>query len=186
MTSKQHFAFGLAESWEAGVNLLNLAVRPKVDAAQTTNTPAGAIVTANLQKQFLLNEGWSANIGTQIGLLVNGLLPTHFTYGLVSWETESHIRLTLGAYLSNSLYLGPGNEAGFLVGYEVPLTERWFLMGDFVSGTTESSVAVLGAYYNVSRYFQLCAGIQVPAFNERGTTALVLEINLFSDPLKSL
>jgi hypothetical protein len=191
VASKQHFVYGLGRNFEVGVNLLNVSMRPfarqerffDVNYRDTT-TAFGPIVALTGQKLFKLNERLAASVGTQAGVNLgfNGYAPqfTHFSYGLLTFEPRHHLRLVAGAYYSDRRFIGPGNQTGFLFGYEIPINKRFYLMGDFISGRTESSVSVIGGFYNVTDQFQLCLGALVPNPGSPAGMGLVLEVNLFN------
>jgi hypothetical protein len=191
MASKHHLVYGLGRDWEVGINIVNLPVRlgrhrpsPGRIAPYEAADPLGPLVMLTTQKQVRLGEKVFANGGSQAGLsLANdgpGLHWSHFTYGLLGYETEKRLRLVAGPYISDRVLMGEGNLAGVIVGFEVPVTRRFFLMGDFVSGRTKGSVSVVGGYFNVTPHFQVCLGGLIPNPGSDEEEGLVIEINLFN------
>jgi hypothetical protein len=89
-------------------------------------------------------------------------------------------RIVAGAYHGNRMFLGTGNDTGILLGYEMKLNKRWYLMGDWVSGSNNEGVAVLGGMYNLSKRVQLCAGWLLPNENNPKPQGVVLEINILT------
>ncbi|MFM7195291.1 MAG: hypothetical protein ACKOYP_11005 [Bacteroidota bacterium] len=57
-------------------------------------------------------------------------------------------------------------------------SERWYLMGDWISGDNDAAVSVIGATYNLTRRLQLCAGWQIPNPGTLKPSGLVLELNV--------
>jgi hypothetical protein len=51
-------------------------------------------------------------------------------------------------------------------------------MGDWMSGSNDAAVSVIGAMYNASKRIQLCAGWQIPNPNTPKPSGLVIEVNL--------
>ncbi len=189
--SKQHFVFGLGNNWEVGVNLLNVTMKPGnrekpfIPVNYRDSTQAlGPIVAITGQKLFQLADHWQATIGTQAGsnIAFNGHGPqfTHFTYSLLIWEPRHHWRFVGGAYYSDWRFIGPGNRAGFMLGYEIPITKNFYLMGDIISGRTESSLSAIGGMYNITPQFQVCLGALLPNPGSTATGGVVFEINLFN------
>jgi hypothetical protein len=66
---------------------------------------------------------------------------------LLASELPNHTKFTLGTYQTNDYLAGKGNNIRLMFGYEIPLSKRWFLMGDMLSGNNSTSVAVIGAMY---------------------------------------
>lgn len=151
LASKQHFVYGLGSNWEIGMNLLNVNIKPGVrnaplfDLNYNDRTESlGPIVAITGQKLFQLSKHWQTSIGTQVGLnlVTNGTAPqpTHYTYSLLIWQPKYHWRFVGGVYQSDWRLIGPGNSRGIMLGYEVPLSKNFYLMGDFISGDRKSVV----------------------------------------------
>jgi hypothetical protein len=189
--SKQHFVYGLGSNFEVGVNLLNVGIKPFNPEKplipinyRDQSQALGPILAITGQKLFQLGEHWQASVGTQVGsnLAFNGDRPqfTHFSYSLLIWEPRHHWRFVAGPYYTDWRIVGPGNRAGLMLGYEIPITKNFYLMGDVISGRTESSVSVIGGMYNVSRYVQLCLGAMVANPASPSPNGIVFEVNLFN------
>ncbi|MFY8003498.1 MAG: hypothetical protein ACOVNR_01595 [Chitinophagaceae bacterium] len=186
--SKAHFVYGLGKGWDAGVNLVGKGAYFTKDwrLLHNDNPTKGAvypILMGTLQKQFNINKRFDINLGTQFGSnlsnKINSKVANYFLYGLgVYYFNKRKSRVVGGVYKTNEMFVGTGNTAGMMLGYEIKLAKRWYLMGDWVSGNNDASVAVLGGMYNLSKRVQLCAGWQVPNANTPKPQALVLEINI--------
>jgi len=74
--------------------------------------------------------------------------------------------------------VGAGNRAGFVAGFEYPLSRRFIAMGDFVSGSHAAAVSVLGFNYLASKRVQLCLGALLPNPGTRNSPGVVFELNL--------
>lgn len=190
--SKSHFVYGLGKNFEIGANVVNMYFNfengSKFVTASPFNTkepnpyyPVG-LITA--QKKWELKNHFFATFGTQMGTNLNRRINqkrfTHFSYGLLGYESHHKYKFLIGPYLTDWRFVGGGNKAGIIAGFEYYLNKKWILMGDFISGNHKNSVSVLGFTYNVNKHFQLCAGYQMPNPNSKEMNALVLEINLFN------
>jgi len=135
-----------------------------------------------LQKQWGLGERTFLNLGTQAGFNLSRRLErkqfNHFSYGLVNHHLAPGRRIIVGGYLSNPMFIGEGNRAGLMVGYEWKLTEKWYLMGDWLSGRNDTGVGVIGAMFWPGKHVQLCAGALIPNPRTPKPAGLVLELNL--------
>jgi hypothetical protein len=130
------------------------------------------------------NDKLDFNIGTQIGVNLSTKLENkelnNFNYAIFTKHIGKGSRIVAGAYHGNRMFLGTGNDTGILLGYEMKLNKRWYLMGDWVSGSNNEGVAVLGGMYNLSKRVQLCAGWLLPNENNPKPQGVVLEINILT------
>ncbi len=186
--SKAHFVYGLGKGWDAGINLVGKGAYFTKDwrLLHNDNPNRGSVyplLMGTVQKQFNINKKFDINFGTQFGTnlssKINNKVANYFLYGLgVYYFNKRKSRLVGGIYKTNEMFVGKGNTTGLMFGYEVKLSKRWYLMGDWVSGNNDASVGVLGGMYNLSKRVQLCAGWQIPNANTPKPQALVLEINI--------
>jgi hypothetical protein len=187
--SKGHFVYGLGKGWDVGANLVGMGAyfNPNWKPIYNNDFSQGQALTptfmATLQKQFSIHEKWALNLGTQSGVNLTGysekVQPAYFHYGLVSYQVKSGRKLLIGPYLTNNQYVGSGNIIGIQMGYEWKLTDKFYLMGDFISGNNESAVLVQGIMYNVSNRVQLCLGYMLPNPNTKKNQAVVFEFNWY-------
>ena len=190
--SKSHLVYGLGKGWEIGANLLNVGVnhgyinKPVFMMNDVYGKePLGPLLVPTAQKQFKVGEHFKLSVGTQTGLNLsenfkNKTIAT-FIYGLSVYETGNHMKFVVGPYYANNAYLGKvGNNLGFVAGFEIPLSKRWFLMVDHISGNNYNSVTVPGFMYNLTKRVQLCAGYQIPNPGSPIKQAIVLELNLLN------
>ena len=188
LESKAHFVYGLGKGWDIGVNLVGKGFyfSPQWRFLYNNNPSKGAvypILMATAQKQFKLSEHFDINLGGQIGVNLSSRVKNkelnYYFYGLGIYHFMNHkSRIVGGFYKTNELFVGEGNTFGGMLGYEVKLSKRWYLMGDWVSGRNDASVAVLGGMYNISKRVQLCAGWQIPNPHTPKPMGLVLELNI--------
>jgi hypothetical protein len=189
--AKSHLVYGLGKGWEVGFNALNMNVdfqkspvfRTSAPPAQPTPFYPVGVLTA--QKQWLLNDHFALNVGTQAGTNLSQSIQqkrfTHFTYALTQYHSHEKFKLIGGIYNTDREMVGEGNTTGIILGTEVHLSKRWLFMADYISGNNKNGVSVVGFTYNVTKQFQLCGGWQIPnARNAAELQAFVFEINLFN------
>lgn len=188
--SKSHLVMGVNKWLEAGVNFINLPINfgAKPSLYANSNTTTGSSVyplllgTAMAKKKF--NEYFQGSIGTQTGanLLIYGedtrKLVT-FNYAILAFEPWHHVRFMGGGYFGNRYLIGGfENQFGYMLGYEIKVYKKWYVMGDFISGQHEQSSTVLGLMYVLSPRVQLCAGKLLNFPNEKKLDGFVFELNI--------
>lgn len=192
LESKSHLVYGLGNHWEIGANIVNTKFdfnprnqTPLFEVKDTpTLNPVSPLLMITAQKGFpiLPKNLLRLNVGTQLGTnpINNGEAQlAFFNYMLLASELPNHTKLTFGTYHTNDYLVGDGTNIGILLGYEIPLSKRWFLMGDMISGNNSNSVAVIGGMYNVSKRVQFCFGGIIPMpDNDITPHGVVLELNL--------
>jgi hypothetical protein len=188
--SKQHFVYGLGKGWDIGVNVISVAFdfrNPRYAWVETNANPTNQqalspLVLLTAQKYVKIAKNFKFNIGTQAGTNVatqaEQMKLTHFSYGLFGFESNHHLKIMLGGYVTDNYFVGEGVQAGILAGYEIPLSKRWYLMGDFISGDHASAVSVIGGMFNAGRRVQLCAGALIANPDSEAKDGIVLELNL--------
>lgn len=186
--SKAHFVYGLGKGWDAGVNLVGKGAyfSPSWRILHNDNPANGAvypILMGTAQKQFKLNNKFTFNAGAQIGFNLSSKVQNkelnYYFYGLGTYYfNKGKSRVVTGVYKTNEMFVGEGNTYGGMLGYEIKLSKRWYLMGDWVSGRNDAGVAVVGGMFNASKRVQLCAGWQIANPNTPKPNGLVLELNL--------
>lgn len=133
------------------------------------------------QYNLLTKKRWKINFGTQTGINetfnTDNVKILYFHYGLVSYNIDKHSKLMIGPYYVNK-YLAGKEQASLMAGFEIQVSKRIYLMGDFISGTNTMPATVLGGMYCVSKRVQLCAGYLVPYPNEKSKSGIVLELNI--------
>lgn len=186
--SKAHLVYGLGNGWDAGINLVGKGFyfTSEWRSLHNDNPDKGAlypVVMGTLQKQFNLNEEFDLNFGTQLGYNLSSRIQNKelncFTYGIGVYHfMQGKSRIVGGIYQTNQMYVGNGNTFGAMLGFELKLSQDFYIMGDWVSGNNDASVAVIGGMYNASKRVQLCAGWQIPNPNTPKPMGLVLELNV--------
>ena len=185
--SKSHFVYGLGKGWDAGVNIVGkgFVFKPKWELIYNSNQINGSlfpVALGTLQKQFILSPHLNFNIGTQAGTNITRFNEKrvfhHFTYGMATYHVGPGKRLIGGAYATNRNFVGPGNDLGIMLGYEWKLTDKWYLMGDWLSGRNDIGMGVIGAMLWPGKRVQYCFGALVPNPNTPKPPGFVVEINI--------
>lgn len=185
--SKAHFVYGLGKGWDVGVNIVGkgLYFSPEWRVLHNDNPLQGAlypIAMGTVQKQFRLTEKWNLNLGTQMGFNLSNIISNkelnHFSYALGIWHFSKGSRIVGGVYNTNQMFVGSGNTVGVMIGTELKLNKKFYLMGDWISGRNDAGVSVLGGMYNISKRIQLCGGWQIPNLNSVKPQGFVFEINI--------
>ena len=180
--------YGLGKGWDAGINLVGKGVffSPDWRIAHNDSPSKGAlypVLMATLQKQFKLSDRFDINLGTQFGYNLTSSLSNkklnYFNYGIgVFHFNENKSRIVAGTYVTSNEFVGQGNDVGIMLGYEIKLSKRWYLMGDWLSGNNDAAAGVFGGMYNLTKRIQLCSGLLVPNPNTPKPMGVVFEINL--------
>ena len=188
LESKAHFVYGLGKGWDAGLNLVGKGFyfSPKWRVLHNDNPLKGSvypILMSTVQKQFKISNHFDFNIGSQIGFNLSNKIGNkelnYYFYGISTYHfMKGKSRLVGGLYKTNEMFVGEGNNFGGMLGYEIKLSKKWYMMGDWVSGRNDAAVSVIGAMYNASKRVQLCAGWQIPNPNTPKPMGLVLELNI--------
>jgi hypothetical protein len=179
--SKQHLVYGLGSGYEIGANIVDVSVS-HFSQVNDRYRPVGV---------FTLQKGWHVvdnvffNLGTQLGSTYKARTHdeslTGLNYALFIYRFTGHSRVVIGGYQAlNDTFLRGPNALGLLLGYEYFLTKRFGLMGDFISGKTDSSVSVVGFIFSMTKYLQLCAGVLLPNEDSTSRPGVVIELNAFS------
>jgi hypothetical protein len=188
LESKAHLVYGLGKGWDAGINLVGKGFyfSPDWRALHNDDPNKGAlypILMGTIQKQFNLSDHLDVNFGSQVGYNLSNKISNKeinfFLYGIGVYHfMQGKSRVVGGLYQTNTMFVGEGKTFGVMAGYEIKISKRWYLMGDWVSGNNDGSVGVVGGMFNLARRVQICAGWQVPNPKTPKPMGLVLELNL--------
>lgn len=122
-------------------------------------------------------------MGTQSGVNLIGQSEKNqlafFHYELLSYQIKQGRKFLIGPYVTNNQYVGSGNIIGIQIGYEWKVTDKFYLMGDFISGNNESYVLVPSIMYDVSNRVQLCLGYMLPNPNTQKNQAVVFQFDWY-------
>jgi len=171
---------GLGHDFEIGMNVFDLVLIPE---RITPVNPASSQVLFNMQKAFELDEHFKLGLGTQIGQTTPepniGVRLANFSWltGVSTLPAELG-KVFVGAYFANETYrTGGGDPFGFMLGYDIPIIkDRFSLQGDYISGRSGMSVAVIGGVIQLSEKWQLSLGGQLPSPGSHNPYGAVMEL----------
>lgn len=186
--SNTTISYGLGHGFEVGINVLQLDLVPQHPTAGDPNT---ALFTFNGQKGFDLGRSFKVGVGTQLGQSVPEdpdrvqLADFSWLVGVAKLPRDLG-KLYGGAYYANRTFRGArGEDFGFMLGYDIPVTERLSLVGDYVSGRNGLSVAVLGGVVRLTKHWSLSLGGQLPSPGSGNSYGGVLELTFSPSPSAS-
>jgi hypothetical protein len=180
-SSNTTFDYGLGNNFEIGLNVFNVGLYPAVTSPMPGDAGRNGVLM-NMQKVFEPNESIEIGIGTQQGVsATTSNQQTEymgFGWSVIEYDTHNnHGRYLAGAYIGNPTYTGSGNGVGWMLGLEYPLIpKKVHFLADWVGGTNQISVAVIGAVVELPRHWQLSAGAQLPSPGSHNPYGMVFEL----------
>ena len=187
LESKSHFVYGYGKRSEVGLNFVNLPIRFNNESRFTSiqdnrsNLPLYPALLLTWQHKLINKSKFNINIGTQTGINItnkfNNIRLMYMHYAISAFQIGKLGRIIAGPYFINK-YMAGKSSFGLITGYELHITKKFYLMGDYKSGNHAQSATVLGAMYSINRRIQICSGYLIP-FKHQGTkSAIVLELNI--------
>ncbi len=191
LESKSHMVYGIGKGWDIGANFVDLPLQFGQSQVVSFNDnskrkPLYPLLMFTLQKQIVLKTNQLfLNIGAQIGPNLSNEIANKkiaaMNYALLRWQPSKKGYVVVGPYHTNDVFVGgpPQNQIGIMFGYEYKLSEKWVLMGDFISGDHKKSQTVIGGGYNVGPKLQVFLGALFTFPNRKLDNGVVLEINWY-------
>ena len=173
--------YGLGNNFEIGLNIFNVGLYPAVTPPLPGDAGRNGVLI-NMQKVFEPSESFEIGIGTQQGVsATTSSQQTEymgFGWSVIEYDTRNnHGRYLAGAYIGNPTYTGSGNGVGWMLGLEYPvIPDKIHFMADWLGGTNQISVAVIGAVVELPRHWQLSAGAQLPSPGSHNPYGMVFEL----------
>jgi len=121
-----------------------------------------------LSKTFAIGGPYKLTLGTQNGtsFSVSSRQYQNFDYGLITWQPVDLWNLHAGPYFANAALAGVGRTVGFAAGFSLNLLEDLVtLQGDYFSGHSSLSGAIVNVFVNVSTGVRAYVGVGVPEQN---------------------
>lgn len=180
--------YGLPGDFEVGLNVFDLPLY--FDASTGANANRFSDFLFNAQRGFVLSDSFEVGVGFQLGV-GNGLAPpiatsdskfVQFNWITAQWQAPGHWgKFLFGPYYGNHPFLGQGNTAGFMLGAEIPVIEgRFNFVADYLSGTNDTSVAVVGGVFMFPSDWHVSMGVQLPSPASGNEFGFVLELTKFA------
>lgn len=178
--------YGLGKGFEIGLNVLGLNYVEKSNSLflndRNDRDPYDPLLTVNGLKQFEVTENFLLAIGTQFGMNVdfdNRYRPANLTY--LNFRLQNvlggHSVFVAGPYFNSRHYGGAGNRVGGWLAAEVPLAEKWHVMGESVVGDNAISYSSFGVIFFPRPRIPLTLGVQIPNTTDNAY-ALVFELTI--------
>ena len=178
--SNTTISYGFGSGFEGGLNILSVGLLPERGVQDDSNPP---LLLFNFQKGIELSEDFKLGLGTQFGQSAPDrrvdVRLANFTYLTGVYVLPEELgKVYVGAYFANPAYRGgTGDPFGFMLGYDLPIIkDRFSLVGDYISGRSGISVAVLGGVVQLTENWQLSLGAQLPAPRSSNAYGAVLEL----------
>lgn len=176
------YTYGLGKNFEAGINAYEINFsninKPRFSENISDNTvPYSPLVMINLQKGFEINKHFKIGIGAQTGSSINFHL---CNFSFINTNTNlfnNKLRIMGGAYYSNRILTGNGNNFGLLAGMEIPLfKDKFVFTSDYVSGKNSISVGVIGFAIKILKHLVFSAGYQYAGYHSPNNNGVVFEL----------
>jgi len=189
LQSNSHFAYGVGWDLELGFNVSHVNIKPFDRRVIPINTrdrsePFNPLFLFTAQKAFTIDENFRIAVGTQTGVNFGAPAPdkrlaTLNYANLVLLLPNPHARLVAGGYFGNDVFLGAGSGFGFWAGAELQiLPERVHLVADWISGSHDLGMGVVGANVFLTPDVSLVFGPILANPGSGNGTGYVIELNM--------
>lgn len=165
------FDYGLGKGFETGFNILGLNYNQKGNSFFKNDTndrdPYNPLIAFNMLKQFRLTAHSHLCMGGQLGAnFRKEHRPKEAGLAYLNWSRSDlfgeHSQLVIGTYYNSMHYGGQGNRVGVWAGLQVPITHKFYAIGETVLGNNAISYTTLAAMYFPKKYLPLTLGLQIP------------------------
>lgn len=180
--SNTTFEYGLGHGWEIGFNAFDINIYNSPTSPPIGRHQVNPDMLFNVQKGVEISDWWKIEFGSLSGFNLSSqpedirFQTFNFTSSCFTLPDEV-AKFYLGAYQTNVAYAGPGNCVGFLIGTEIPVVkDKFHFMADYISGTNDISVGVIGGVWYLPSKWQVSLGAQVPAPHSHNAYGVVLEL----------
>lgn len=175
--------FGLGNNFQGGINLtditLNFGPEDEFFPVEQVQPGSNPEVLLNFQKGFNLgNKTWIA-IGTLTGanIATEGTNFSMFNYLNGQTQIFGKNTILLGVYHGEETYLVTDEQKfGILAGIEIPLSQKWTLMGDYISGNNARSYIHTGLGVKLGKAWSLMGAAGFPAPDSGNKTIGILQL----------
>ena len=177
--------YGIGKGFQVGVNVIGVDFYDTKKSfgfnKESDKDIFSPLFMVNGQKSIEVNKYIQLGIGTNQGVAIDistdNTKYAQFDYLLSGTSFyKKKILAVYGVYYGNAAYFQNSGAVGFMAGIDADLYKnKLHFVGDWMSGTTPASVAVLGFSYFVNPVFPISLGWQIPNV-EQNASALVLEL----------
>lgn len=176
--------FGLGSNWQAGVTLtditFNFGSETNFFPVEKVKPGVNPELLVNLQKGFRINQNTWIAIGTLTGANIakEGTNLSMFSY--VNGQTHIFGKnvILLGVYHGEETYLVTDEKKlGIMAGIEVPISDKWTFLGDFISGDNARSYINTGLEVKLNDEWSLMGGAGFPAPDSGNKTIGIIQLS---------
>ena len=169
----EYVAVGVGHNTELNLTLSNL----NAPATGTLSMGLGFKTSWPLLKNKLPRRELKVTLGELMPISLRGQGVGSWTYGHLSGRIPKlNTRVSAGAFAGTKQLFGR-NTVGFIGGFEHPVTERFSLIADWFSGTSNYGLFIPGFSYVLPKGINMFAGFQIPNNARCGRSGFVLEFS---------
>ena len=176
--------FGLGSNFQAGITITDVTFNlgPENDLFPIDKVQPGVNpeVLLNFQKGFKIKEETWIAIGTFTGANIAREGTNFSMFNYLNGQTKVFGKNTVlvGVYHGEETYLVTEEKKfGFLAGLEVPLSQKWTLLGDYISGDNARSYINTGLAVRLNAEWSLMGGAGFPAPDSGNKTTGIIQIS---------
>ena len=176
--------FGFGNNFQAGINVTDVTFNfgPEdvffpIEQVQPGVNPE---VLVNFQKGFNLNSKTWLAIGTLTGANIATEGSNFSMFNYINGQTQVFGKniVLLGAYHGEETYLVTNEQKfGIMAGVEIPLTQKWTLLGDYISGNNARSYIHTGLAVKLGSEWSLMGAAGFPAPDSGNKTTGILQLS---------
>lgn len=175
--------FGFGNNFQGGINVtdvtFNFGPQDEFFPIEKVQPGVNPEVLLNLQKGFKVNSKTWLAIGTLTGanIATEGTNFSMFNYLNGQTEIFGKNKVLLGVYHGEETYLVTDEaKFGIIAGLVIPLTQKWSLLGDYISGDNARSYIHSGIKYKLSSAWAITGAAGFPAPDSGNKTTGIIQI----------
>ena len=175
--------FGFGNNFQGGINVtdvtFNFGPEDEFFPIEKVQPGVNPEVLINLQKGFKLNSNIWLAVGTLSGanIATEGTNFSMFNYFNGQTQVLGKNTVLLGVYHGEETYLVTDEQKfGIMAGLTIPLTQKWTLLGDYISGDHARSYIHSGIEYKLSSAWAIIGAAGFPAPDSGNKTTGILQI----------
>ena len=179
---------GFGNNFQGGLNVtdvtFNFGPEDEFFPIEKVQPGVNPEVLLNLHKGFKLNNKTWLAIGTLTGTNVATEGTNFSMFNYINGQTEVFGKniILLGVYHGEETYLVTNEQkTGIMAGLSIPLTQKWTLLGDYISGDHARSYIHSGLELKLSNAWAIMVGAGFPAPNSGNKTTGILQISYLGD-----
>ena len=176
--------FGFDNNFQGGITLadvtLDFGPEDQFFPVEKVQPGVNPEVLVNLQKGFKLNKNTWLAIGTYTGanIATEGTNFSMFSYINAQTDIFGKNTVVAGVYHGEETYLVTDEKKfGFMLAVDVPVTKKWTLIGDYISGDNARSYFHTGFEVKLAQEWSIFGGAGFPAPDSGNKTVGVIQLS---------